>query len=772
MTLRARLAAEWLIIALFSSVLVIILLLGGFTQRLDNLVYDVGLSFQSIAPSDEIIVIAIDEPSLDAQGSWPWSREAYVPLLDNLGKAGAGAVAFDILFTEPQNESLRGDPAGTGVVNADAALAEAMARNGNVVAAMQFLRPGSNGQEQDRLSPVSPIAQAAAATGHVELITDNDTVVRRVALCLDKTADRETPHLMVAALNHSRRSKGETASNPHCDMPYAMPFLPAAAFRTTSFSSAANGEIPASFFRDKIVLVGATAAGLGDQHRVPAVQGEASPGIIVMANALNALIQDRFITPAPTWAQLVMALLPLWLLLALLWRARPRTVFVAALILLALTLFLSLALLQLQLWFAPVATIIALILVYPLWGWRRLQAASDYMGRELDRMDDGAAEVPIIDRQFRPADIVTEQAEKLASAIARLRDMRRFVSNTVASLPDPMVVVDEDRHIVMANQDAEDMLGSDLNDADLRERLRILTRADSQEPLIEYLNSDAKSEDEESIFEFRTRQDQHFAMRRSAVLSSTSERLGTIFYFADITDIRRADREREEVLQLLSHDMRGPQAAILALLDQNRANTPEALRNRIVRQARRTLSLADNFVDIARMTAQPFTPEDVLFGDLVAEASEDLWPMASARNIRFEVDDRSDAAFVAGERASLSRTFVNLFDNAVKYSPDGGTIRVRLDRIVIDKVAYVRCVIEDEGKGIDKPIMERLFTAFASTQEKNKASKVSGVGLGLHYVQTVILRHGGEISADNAESGGACFTLLLPMLDEELLEEE
>ncbi|MEM1133226.1 MAG: CHASE2 domain-containing protein [Pseudomonadota bacterium] len=769
MTLRTRLAVEWLIIALLSTALVIILILGGFTQRLDNLVYDIGLSFQSIEPSDEIIVIAIDEPSLEAVGSWPWPRTAYVPLIDMLDQAGAGAVAIDILFTEPHD--LPEDDSDSATVNPDQQLADALQRNGKVALPMQFLRPGSNGNAQDRISPIMPINEAAAI-GHVELITDDDTVVRRMSLCLDETADRPTPHMMVTALNLRRRSQGEPTIDPECDTAFAMPFLPASAFRTTSFSSAANGEVPADFFRDKIVLVGVTAVGLGDQHRVPAVSGEVAPGIIVMANALNALIQDRFIAPAPLWGQFALALLPLWLLLALLWRARPRTVFLCALALLFATLIISLALLQLQIWFAPIATMVALILVYPLWGWRRLQSASDYMGRELDRMDDGVTEVPIIDQQFRPADIVTEQTEKLSGAIAKLRDMRRFVSDTLTNLPDPMVVVNEERHIVMANEDAEQMLGRDLMNTDLRDRLKELTRPDSRDQLTAYLNSNSLESEEDSIFEFRTRQDHHYAMRRSPVLSSDSERLGTIFYFADITDIRRADREREEVLQLLSHDMRGPQAAILALLDQNRTNTPDALRQRIVRQARRTLSLADNFVDIARMTAQPFTPEDVLFGDLVAEASEDLWPLASTRDIRFALDDRSDAAFIAGEHASLSRAFVNLFDNAVKYSPDHGTISVTIDRITLDNAAYVRCIIEDEGRGIDKPIMERLFTAFASTRDMNKASKITGVGLGLHYVQTVIVRHGGEISADNRESSGARFTLLLPMLDEEFEEED
>lgn len=760
MTLRARLTAEWLIIALLSSGLVISLFWGGFTQRLDNVLYDSGLVFQTIDPSDEIIIVAIDEPSLAQQGMWPWPRDGYAPFIDAMTKADAAAVSMDILFTERLATLSLDDLAAPP---SDQQLARAMQRNGRIVLPLQFLRPGSNGAAQDRIEPIEPIRSAAAAIGHVELLTDDDTVVRRLALCLDETADQPTQHMMVHALNMLRRHMGEQAIAPPCDRPLALPFLPASAFRTVSFSNAARGEVPDAFFTDKIVLLGVTASGLGDQHRVPGVSGELSPGIVVMANALNALIQGRFITPAPLWAQIALSLLPLWILLVMLWRAKPWTIIILALGLLVVTLATSLILLQWQIWFAPVSTLIGLSLVYPLWGWRRLQAASDYMERELDRMDDGVAEVPIIDRRFRAADIVTEQAEKLASAIARLRDMRRFVSDTLTNLPDPMVVVDEHGAIAMANEDAEHMLGASLMADNLVERLKGLAREDRQEALTDYLTSALTSE-EEGIFEFRTRQDQYYAMRRSPVLSDNGERLGTIFYFADITDIRRAGREREEVLQLLSHDMRGPQAAILALLDQNHTQAPDSLRQRIARQARRTLSLADNFVDIARMTAQPFTPEEILFADLVAEASQDLWPMASARKIRFALEDKSTAAFIAGERSSLSRACINLFDNAVKYSPDNSVISVVVDRIMLGHINYVRCIIEDEGEGIDTPIMARLFTAFASTGDSDKTSQITGIGLGLHYVQTVILRHGGEISAENADNGGARFTILLPML--------
>ena len=237
---------------------------------------------------------------------------------------------------------------------------------------------------------------------------------------------------------------------------------------------------------------------------------------------------------------------------------------------------------------------------------------------------------------------------------------------------------------------------------------------------------------------------------------------GHIHYLADITEVANAAQEREEVLQLLSHDMRSPQAAILALLDGQDATDDN---KRIESHARRTLALADNFVGLARIKSSEFSGEDILLSDLVIEANDSLWPLAKQRGIKSTVDDQTDGAFIVGEPSSLYRSFANLIDNAIKYSPDNSKISILLRNISLDKQHFVSVTITDQGKGIAEDMLGNLFERFASNDAASKGA-VKGAGLGLNFVAAVIERHGGTIRAGNVRDGGAQFTILLPLAPE------
>jgi signal transduction histidine kinase len=262
--------------------------------------------------------------------------------------------------------------------------------------------------------------------------------------------------------------------------------------------------------------------------------------------------------------------------------------------------------------------------------------------------------------------------------------------------------------------------------------------------------------------EFTSRDGQIFAMRRAPVVSDDGLLKGHIHYLADITQIAHAAQLREEVLQLLSHDMRAPQAAILALLDGQEGDETTA---RIEGHARRTLALADNFVGLARIDSSEFSGEEILLTELVAEANDSLWPLGQARNIRCEVDDRSDGAFISGEPSSLYRCFVNLIDNAIKYSPDGGVVMIVIRVTKLDGQSFVSVAIADQGKGISQEMLGQLFERFAS-DDSTAYSSIKGAGLGLSFVAKVMERHGGHIRGANRRDGGACFTVLLPLASE------
>ena len=313
------------------------------------------------------------------------------------------------------------------------------------------------------------------------------------------------------------------------------------------------------------------------------------------------------------------------------------------------------------------------------------------------------------------------------------------------------------------NRLAETGLEGNVEGLALDAMLERIVSPDDLDDVNEYLSLQIPPEQHDYV-DFTSLDGQVFAMRRAKVVSDEGELRGHIQYLADITELANAAQEREEVLQLLSHDMRAPQAAILALLDgENRSETT----TRIEDHARRTLALADNFVGLARIKSNEFPEEEILLSDLVIEANDSLWPLANARGIKSEVEDRSDGAFILGEPSSLHRSFVNLIDNAIKYSPDNGKIRITMRLLDLGKERFVSIAISDQGNGISEDVIDSVFDRFVSDDNGSKGS-VKGAGLGLNFVATVIGRHGGSIRAENIaeeqeRKGGARFTVLLPV---------
>ena len=621
----------------------------------------------------------------------------------------------------------------------DAELAEAM-RATPVALPVQFLIPGGDGRAFERIDPAAPLARRATRLGHANTRIDRDGTVRSAALCF-------APALNIAPLTHLMRISGTASPGGPCTQAQRLRFAAPESFATISYVSVLRGEVPPALITGRRVLIGMTAQGLGDRYAVPVADGSTMPGVDINANIANAQLGNHWVRTPSRVASLAFALAPAWLLMLAFWRIRPRTGSLVALGLMLAILAASTLALAINVWMAPGPALLGLALVYPLWGWRRLQATSDYMGRELARLEREEA-LPLTGPNPVDEDHVTRQARQLARAIDQLRDLKRLVSDSLAGLPDPALVSDLGGRIVLANSAARRAFGESLLGEDAAALLDAIAQPLARQAIADYLASCAQGH-----IEFEARDGRAFVLRRAEIVDADGQPRGQIDYLTDISAIAQARRERERMLQLLSHDMRAPQAAILALVRPDQA---EVDRVRIDRHARQTLILADSFVDLARMQERGFEPEPVIAADLASEAADSLWPIAQQRGVLITLTDESDCAFVAAERESLFRAFVNLIDNAVKYSPLSGTVTLR----VTASDTAVSISIRDQGKGIDAAIVPHLFERFAS---EGQGQAVKGIGLGLNYVAAVVERHSGSITARNADDGGAEFIVVLPL---------
>lgn len=351
--------AAWLTV----TGLFVLLLASGACARVDTALYDSHMRHWTYAPGEDVIIVAIDPKSLEELGNWPFPRALHARLIDRLDEAGVRAIGMDVTMAT----------ADTAHPQNDQALAAALRRSGRVVMPVFADSSDLGGPLQEAL-PVPALAQGAAAFGHVDVDQGVDGLTRGAYLTAG-LGQAYWPALALA-LQRLDRAGADDAGLPGLRNPAitrASPYLwvrdhyvllryagPSGSFGRVSYADVLDGHVPASLLKGRLVLVGATAEGMGDTIRTP---DGLMPGVEYQANVLESLRRGNLVVPLGFTAQFVIgaAMLALPCLLCGL-PTRPR-VWRAALAGVLPAVATSLLLLrEASWWWPPASCVLAIVL--------------------------------------------------------------------------------------------------------------------------------------------------------------------------------------------------------------------------------------------------------------------------------------------------------------------------------------------------------------------------------------------------------------------------
>lgn len=779
-----RFLIEWALIGALGIGAAIASWSAGFPVRASFLIYDQLLSHahKPNRTASKVVLVTIDDASIAELGRWPWSRAIHAALLTQLSKAKPRAVVYDVLFTEASAQ--------------DAEFARAMRLTPTYLPILVDHQPVNLGGDV-AIMPVPVLANAAAGVGHIDLEVDRDGIVRRLSLMQGNAASGTWwPSLMVsvyralkgadAPLPGESENMASTAANHGQRRAHRMliPFSPASLdYPTVSFAQVLKGEVPPEFFRDKVVLVGSTAAALHDGFATP-ISGQAGeiPGVNIHATILDALLENRAIEPVDTSIAAWIILVPIVILLAGLLIVSPLQSLLLTLALGSVSLVSSAGLLYLQdLWLSPVPALSGLALIYLLWSWRRLEVAMSYLGQELRLL---AAEPYLLSAyeadSANPANTAGDLLERLIAltkqAVQRQRNMRQFIWDSLNSLPEPIIICNLDGQILLTNDPARAYFGAD------RFGGTTLMQLFSEFHFVRIVDAEGSTSLPHGLqwpslldprrrqhvevlrrgIEVRDQRGHDHMLRYAPCTASTGGVVAWVASCVDITALHAAERQRDGMLHLLSHDMRSPQASILALLETEKSTVASqhvgALMSRVERYARRTLALADDIVQLARAESHDYSFELVNFHDLALDACDEIWPLARAKNIEIRCNSEGSHFWVLADRSRLTRALINLLSNAVKFSPPATEIDCR----VIQTPATILCLVSDQGYGIALEQQAHLFERFKRFHTPGQPAS-DGTGLGMAFVKTVVSRHRGDILVESAPQRGTTVTIILPV---------
>jgi two-component system CheB/CheR fusion protein len=259
---------------------------------------------------------------------------------------------------------------------------------------------------------------------------------------------------------------------------------------------------------------------------------------------------------------------------------------------------------------------------------------------------------------------------------------------------------------------------------------------------------------------------------RSPLSDASGRVVGVIGIFRDVTEQKRAEeriqeavRRRDQFLAMLSHELRNPLGAVVtatALIE--RESTPEARKRQLFevvrRQSQQMAHLLDDLLEVSRVTQDKIELKKRVcdLRTIVKDAADVVTELMSSRGLRFTVELETAPLLVEGDASRLQQIHVNLLNNAAKYTQPGGSVHLSAHREGERVVARVR----DDGAGIPKHLLEDVFELFVQSQRTLDRSE-GGLGVGLTLVRSLVLQHGGTVTAHSEGEGkGSEFVVSLP----------
>lgn len=341
-----------------------------------------------------------------------------------------------------------------------------------------------------------------------------------------------------------------------------------------------------------------------------------------------------------------------------------------------------------------------------------------------------------------------------------LREYSRRLEAILGSMVEGVIAVNGDGEILFANFAACDMLSlqkSSIAGRLLHEAIR----------LPELLNSfDLALNTQETIkTEFETRGE----IRRSLSIRITSLKetpsAGTVIVARDVTELRQLETMRSDFVANVSHELKTPLSSIKAYAETLRLGAMDDLDHRgrfigeIEEQAERLYLLIIDLIQLARIESRQeiFEAEALELGNILLDSIESFAPVAESKSLDLQLEAPKTLS-MRGDAEGIRTILDNLISNAIRYTPDGGTVNVKC--MATD--AVVQLEIRDTGIGIAKEHRARIFERFYRI-DKARSRDLGGTGLGLSIVKHLAQALNGTIEVESEIGRGSCFRVTLPL---------
>ncbi|MBF2027069.1 MAG: CHASE2 domain-containing protein [Oscillatoriales cyanobacterium C42_A2020_001] len=744
---------------------VAILLKLGVFQPLEQAAYLSLLNLRGILSwDDRLVLIKIDDSSIQQIGRFPWSRKQYTKLLQVLSKADPSVVTLDLVFSESSPD--------------DAAFARAMSEYGRVV-----LAQANNGAEF-RLSPVATLETSAIAVGHILRMESSDGITRSVP-----TSVQNVPTLGLATVQAYSLVREKIAIDHLSDRVWINWVSPVHHIPQYSFVDVIQGKVPAQAFHNKIVLVGVTASAI-DPLVTPYDRNPPASGVHLHATVINNLLRQNSLWQCPRiW-------FPFFLLIGgpvfslLLSRYRYSYQLLIWLSACAGWVALGVIAFRANIWLPTTMPLTLLTVTLLTVSFSQRLRMNSLLQRQIQHLWQ-TYHHDLIEPRFQhsrlaplPLEEELESSQSVNQLAMLAEQFGRSQSTQAAiahSLSVGLLATDLDGMVWFCNPTATTWLNiqpgeqltarliPDWLDADQwQASLRTLQHL-AVSPLLLQRGDRWYELKLEPLIYTPARLQPHSQQNRVpdgillVLTDVTLQKQAEITLENQVQELHRLSQLKDDFLSTVSHELRSPMANIQMAIELLKISTSAESSKRYLKilqdECKREMDLINDLLDLQRLEAgvQTFTAEPIVLADWLPPVIEGFYERAEAHHQTLELELAPQLPAIVSDQASLQRVMMELVNNACKYTPPEGQIKVSAS----STASHMELVVSNSGSEIPDSELPRIFEKFYRVPQSDPWKR-GGTGLGLALVKKLVECLGGSIAVRSG-AGQTTFTISLPI---------
>jgi len=345
---------------------------------------------------------------------------------------------------------------------------------------------------------------------------------------------------------------------------------------------------------------------------------------------------------------------------------------------------------------------------------------------------------------------INQMSKTLAQNMNNLKEEKNKLNYILSGMEEGVLALNPKREIILLNQSFADAFISERAVLDdIEQDLETLINNQKVIKLID----DSMREQENKNLELKIKDTENYLLLHSTAIFREGEFWGVVVIFQDISERWRFEKLQNDFVANVSHELKTPLSSIRGAAEivydgaVSRKKAKEKYLNMIIEESNRLETMVNNILSISELKSDILNLKKINFSAYLYNMLQDYKSVNQVeQDFIYQLDEKIEVEMDADK---IKRVIINLLDNAVKYSPAAGEIKI----ILTDSDSKVKFAIQDQGPGVPENERKNIWERFYKVNKKGFQSQKRGSGLGLAIVKDIIELHGGRVYQKNLEQG-------------------